>query len=208
MDFSFIITKLTDLSISMGNVGIFLFLVIEYAGIPIPSELILPFFGIAAAKGDISLIGIIVLSTLGALIGSLICYGIGFFGGKRLIDFLITKFPRLKKPLNSIEIWFSKYGKESILIVRLLPVIRTYISLFAGAERQKISVFTVYSTIGIAIWNIILILLGYFVGNNMSLIQSILEKYTYASIALVVVGAGIYFYNKKRKSKNEDKELC
>lgn len=200
MDFSSIITKFTELAMTMGSTGIFLFLIVEYAGIPIPSELILPFFGIAAAKGDISLVMIMALSTLGAVIGSLICYTIGYFGGNALIDFLTLKFPSLNKPLTGIKKWFARYGKESILIIRLLPVMRTYISLFAGVEKQPLSIFTIYSTIGIAIWNIVLILLGYFVGNNMSLIQSILEKYTYASIALVIVGVGVYLY-KKRKNK-------
>lgn len=201
MDLNLIVSKLSEMAVSMGTLGIVLFLIVEYGGIPIPSELILPFFGVMAAKGKISLIGIIIFSTLGALIGSCICYAIGYFGGRAFLNWVRKKFPFMNKHLDSIEKWFGKYGKESILIVRLVPVIRTYISLLAGAEKQGLAVFTIYSTIGIAIWNIFLILLGYFVGNNMALIQSIISKYTYAVIIICIIAVVIYGYMKFFKKK-------
>lgn len=205
MDLNLIITKLADLAVSMGPVGIFFFLIVEYGGIPIPSELILPFFGISAAQGKISLIGIIAISIVGAVIGALICYTIGYFGGTAFLNWVRRKVPSMNKHLDSMEKWFKKYGKESILIVRLVPVIRTYISLLAGAEKQNVAVFTIYSAVGIAIWNIFLILLGYFIGNNMTLIQSIITKYTYAVIACCVIGVIIYGYMKLVRGKKTAK---
>lgn len=205
MDLNLILNKLAELAVSMGPIGIFLFLIVEYGGIPIPSELILPFFGISAAEGKISLIGIIIISILGALIGAIICYYIGYFGGTSFLNWLRKKIPSMNKHIDVMEKWFKKYGKESILIVRLVPFIRTYISLLAGAERQRMPIFIIYSTIGIAIWNIFLILLGYFVGNNMNLIQSIITKYTYAVIAICVIGVIIYGYIKISKKKSAGK---
>lgn len=203
MDITSIITHLSHIAISMGYIGVFFFMLIEYASIPIPSELILPFFGISAAVGHTSLTGIIVVSTVAALLGSIICYYIGYYGGAPLIEWLKKKSPRLGEALDKLAVWFSKYGKESVLIARVVPVIRTYVSLLAGAERIKMSIFTIYSTIGILIWNLILILLGYFIGDNMPLIQQILSRYTKVVIVICAVAFIIYviFKFKKRKKK-------
>lgn len=203
MDISTIIASLSHLAIKMGYMGIFIFMVIEYASIPIPSELILPFFGISAAEGHESLIPIIIISTLAALIGSVICYYIGVFGGRPLIEWIQKKLPKTEPYFDKLAVWFVKYGKASILVARVLPVVRTYVSLIAGAEKIRFLPFISYSTIGILIWNLILILLGYFVGNNMSLIQEIISRYTWATIiiiAIAVIGYLIFkFKNKKKK---------
>ena len=201
MDVSTIVTSLSHMAIKMGYIGIFFFMLIEYASIPIPSELILPFFGISAAEGGTSLIGIIVVSTLAALLGSIICYYIGYYGGVALINWVKKKFPSTELYFDKLAVWFSKYGKQSILIARVLPVIRTYVSLIAGAEKIKFIPFTIYSTIGILIWNLILILLGYFIGNNLTLINEILGRYTKATIVLVVIGIIIYLFMKLKKKK-------
>ena len=201
MDVSTIVTSLSHMAIKMGYIGIFFFMLIEYASIPIPSELILPFFGISAAEGGTSLIGIIVVSTLAALLGSIICYYIGYYGGVALINWVKKKFPSTSTYFDKLTVWFSKYGKQSILIARVLPVIRTYVSLIAGAEKIKFIPFTIYSTIGILIWNLILILLGYFIGNNLTLINEILGRYTKATIVLVVIGIIIYLFMKLKKKK-------
>lgn len=207
MDITNIITHLSHIAISMGYIGIFFFMLIEYASIPIPSELILPFFGISAALGHTSLTLIIVVSTVAALLGSIICYYIGYFGGAPLIEWLKKKSPKLGEALDKLAIWFSKYGKESVLIARVVPVIRTYVSLLAGAEKIKMSIFTFYSTIGILIWNLILILLGYFVGNNMPLIQQILGRYTKITIIVCAIAFIVYMIfklKKRNKKKNSN----
>ncbi|MGL4453283.1 MAG: DedA family protein [Sarcina sp.] len=199
MDANMIVTTLSHIAIKMGYIGIFFFMLIEYASIPIPSELILPFFGMSAAEGGISLIGITVVSTIAALLGSIICYYIGYYGGAALINWVKEKVPSTAPHFDKLAIWFSKYGKQSILVARVLPVIRTYVSLIAGAEKIKIIPFTIYSTVGILIWNLILIFLGYFIGNNISLINEILSKYTTAIIIIVVIAVIVYLFMKFRK---------
>ena len=114
----------------------------------------------------------------------------------------------MNKHIDVMEKWFKKYGKESISNSEISSfIIRTYISLLAGAERQRMPIFIIYSTIGIAIWNIFLILLGYFVGNNMNLIQSLITKYTYAVIAICVIGVIIYGYINILKKKSAGKPV-
>ena len=202
MDVSMIVTSLSHMAIKMGYMGIFFFMLIEYASIPIPSELILPFFGISAASGETSLIGIIIVSTLAAVFGSIICYYIGYYGGNALINWIKEKFPKSSPYFDKLAIGFSKYGKQSILIARVLPVVRTYVSLIAGAEKIKFIPFTIYSTIGILIWNLVLIFLGYFIGNNLTLINEILDRYTKATIAIIVIGIIVYLVMKFRKKNN------
>lgn len=199
MNMDTIITSLSHIAIHMGYIGIFFFMLIEYASIPIPSELILPFFGISVAEGHISMIGIIVVSTLAALLGSLICYYIGYFGGSALIETVKRKFPSTEVYLDKLAGWFAKYGKESVLVARLMPVVRTYVSLLAGAEKIKIIPFVIYSTIGILIWNLILILLGYYIGHNLALINTILGRYTDAVVAITVIVVIVYIVKKFRK---------
>ncbi|MGL5766103.1 MAG: DedA family protein [Sarcina sp.] len=205
MDMSSILTVLSHLAIKMGYMGVFIFMLVEYASIPIPSELILPFFGISAAMGGISLTGIIVVSTLAALLGSIICYYIGFYGGSALIEWVKRKVPSTAPHFDKLALWFGKYGKQSILVARVLPVIRTYVSLIAGAEKIKMLPFIIYSTIGILIWNLILILLGYFVGNNLQLINEILGRFTDVTIlicAIIVIAYIVIKFRKRKKYKN------
>ncbi|MGL4760912.1 MAG: DedA family protein [Sarcina sp.] len=201
MDVSMIITSLSHIAIKMGYIGVFFFMLIEYASIPIPSELILPFFGISAAQGITSLPIIIIVSTVAAVLGSIICYYIGFYGGAALINWVKQKFPSTDPYFDKLAVWFTKYGKQSILVARVLPVIRTYVSLIAGAERIRFIPFTIYSTIGILIWNLILIFLGYFVGNNLQLINSILGRYTKATIVVIGIVVVIYLFKKFKKKK-------
>ena len=203
MDISTIVPMLSHIAIKMGYIGVFIFMLIEYASIPIPSELILPFFGISAAEGKISLLTITIVSTLAALLGSIICYYIGYYGGSSLINWAKKKFPRTEVYFDKLAVWFEKHGKETILVARVLPVVRTYVSLIAGAERIKMLPFVVYSTIGIFLWNILLIFLGYFIGDNLNLINEILGRYTKATIVIIVIVIGIYLFKKfknKRKS--------
>ena len=203
MDISTIVPMLSHIAIKMGYIGVFIFMLIEYASIPIPSELILPFFGISAAEGKISLLTITIVSTLAALLGSIICYYIGYYGGNSLINWAKKKFPRTEVYFDKLAVWFEKHGKETILVARVLPVVRTYVSLIAGAERIKMLPFVVYSTIGIFLWNILLIFLGYFIGDNLNLINEILGRYTKATIVIIVIVIGIYLFKKfknKRKS--------
>lgn len=196
-----IIASLSHLAIKMGYIGVFVFMLVEYASIPIPSELILPFYGIAAAEGKDSLIPIIVVSTLAALLGSVVCYYIGVFGGRPVIQWVEKKSPKTVQYFDKLAIWFSKYGKQSILVARILPVVRTYVSLIAGVEKISLLPFLSYSFVGILIWNLTLILLGYFVGDNMALINEILSRYTKATIIVIVIAIIIYLIMKFKKKK-------
>ncbi|MGL5244589.1 MAG: DedA family protein, partial [Sarcina sp.] len=161
----------------------------------------LPFIGMCASLGEFTLSGALLCSIIGGLIGSIICYYIGYFGGIPLMNWLKRKFPSTKKSIKALNIWFSKYGKAAVLIARVLPLTRTYVSILAGAEKLKLSAFLIYSSIGIFLWNGILIGLGYFLGDNIDIISTLMGKYSFACIIIVVLVIFVIWYLKKKKNK-------
>lgn len=174
----------------ISNYGIYatLFLILlEYACLPISSEILLPLTGVIINRENESLIFVILLSVIFGILGSLICYLIGFFGSKTIL-----------KKFNFKD--YEKYGSMASMICRLFPITRTYISFFQGIRRENIFRFIGYTAIGILIWNSVLISLGYFIGNNSLLINQIISKYKYFLIIIVIfilLKLIINYYKKK-----------
>lgn len=201
-----LLTFLIDIVGSFGYFGILLIVGLEYACFPLPSEVILTFFGLSASQGEFSLIGVIIFSIIGGLLGSLICYAIGYYGGVPLQEWLGRKFPSSQKSMLALNKWFKKYGKPAVLLARIVPLTRTYVSLLAGAEKFSLKYFILYSSLGISIWNIFLVSLGYFIGDNLPLINSIMEKYTFVTLAILIIAVIIFIYLKFfKKEKNTSK---
>ncbi len=168
--------------IHYGMISVFVLVLLEYASVPLPSEVVLPFIGIIGALHGISFFKILFVSLIAGLLGSIITYAIGYIFGMRVLTFIGNKFPRTRKAIEASYKWIEKYDKGATFISRLVPVARTFISVIAGVVKMKPLPFIAYSTIGIVIWNSILIGLGFFLGNNTALINTILHRYT------VVVG--------------------
>lgn len=190
---------------SLGYFGVFLSVFLEYACLPLPSEILLPFIGVLSSYGTFNLVTAIAVSVFAGLLGSTICYYIGYFGGSPILDWLSNKSSGAKKSLDKLNIFLTKYDKYAVLIARMFPLTRTYVSLAVGAVKMKYRTFISYSFVGIVIWNSILISLGYFLGENTPLIESILTKYTFVAIGLLVIALCIlayYFIKKTRKSNN------
>lgn len=194
-----IIVSLVD---NFGYMGVFIAVFLEYACLPLPSEVLLPFVGLLAATGRISLIGAIFVSILGGILGSLTCYSIGYFGGSLIIESLQRKFPSSRKSINKINHFIIKYQKSSVFLTRLVPLTRTYISLVVGTLKFDIIPFVLYSLGGIILWNTILIVIGYFLGENTALISKILKDYSFIVIGLIIV-AFIYFLYQKASKKRK-----
>jgi membrane protein DedA with SNARE-associated domain len=184
-----ILHQLGDIAInwinSIGYWGILLGMVLESACIPIPSEVIMPFGGYLVSTGHLNIIGVIVIGTLGNIIGSLIAYAVGLWGGKRFIDRFGKYVFLSKKHLESAEKWFDKRGEITVFVSRILPAIRTFISLPAGIARMSLSKFLIYTAIGSVIWSSILTYVGYVLGNNWDHIQNFLHPIAYVVAAIV-----------------------
>lgn len=172
---------------SIGYWGILLGMILESACIPIPSEVIMPFGGYLVSTGHLNLIGVILIGTLGNVIGSLIAYAVGLWGGKRFINRFGKYVFLSKKHLDSAEKWFDRRGEITVFVSRILPAIRTFISLPAGIARMPLGKFLTYTAIGSVIWSAILAYVGYILGRNWENIQNILHPIAYIVAAIVSV---------------------
>lgn len=186
-----------------GLLSVFIIVMLEYANLPLPSEIVLPVVGIFTFEYDIDFIQVVIVSVLGGVLGSIINYYLGLKLGKPLIDTLAKKFPSTKKSIKASYLWIKKYDKPSIMLSRLVPVARTFISIVAGVVKMNIIVFIIYSTIGISIWNLLLIYAGYLLGDNLNIITAILKKYSIIVGILAILLIIIYYIKSKSKPKED-----
>ena len=185
-----------------GYIGIFLLMVAESALIPIPSEVVMPFSGYLVSSGKFNAAYVIIAGSIGNLIGSLIAYYIGFRLGREFI-LRYGKYILLRKNhLELTESYFKKYGDRSTLISRMLPAVRTYISLPAGVAKMNLKKFSTYTLIGSIIWNSALTFIGMQLGQQW---KNILHYSNYFD-GIVVIGVivAIVLFFKSRKNKSPD----
>lgn len=187
--------------ISYGLISIFIIVALEYANIPLPSELVLPLVGILALKFDMNIILVILVTILGGVVGSIINYCLGYKFGQPLILIIKTKYPKSKKSIRASYKWMSKYEKISVMLSRLIPLARTFISIIAGVAKMNVYSFIIYSAIGISIWNTILVLMGYMIGENIGYINILLKEYSIVVVAIIFMG--IIWNMRKVKMKNK-----
>jgi len=197
---------------------IFLLMAIESSFIPFPSELVMPPAAwLAATEGNLNIFLVILAGTLGADLGAIINYYLARYLGRPLIYKIAdSRFGHLllitKKKVEDSEIYFEKHGAVSTFIGRLVPAIRQLISIPAGLSRMKLSSFLLYTTLGAAIWNTILVGIGYY----LSTIESIdsREKVTQAAmtysheigyVIAAIVGLSLLYFLLKKKKQNKKK---
>jgi len=171
----------------MGYPGLFLLIMLESTLVPIPSELIMPFAGYLAFKGDFSLPVILVVNSTAALTGSAICYWIGVAGGKPLLQRYGKYFLLRAKDIERTERFFARHGKATILISRFLPVVRHVISVPAGIARMPLRSFFTQTFIGATIWGTVLMMIGYELGANWETVALQLKHIDLVIGALIVV---------------------
>lgn len=196
-----IVEFITSIISIMSYPGIFFLMILESALIPIPSEIIMPFSGFLASTGKLNYIGVVLAGSFGNLVGSILTYYLGINVGRKVI----LKYGRYiyfkKQHLELTENLFNKYGDRVSFVGRLLPGIRTYVSLPAGIGKTKFTKFVIYTFTGSMIWNSMLTYLGMKLGSNWKNI----DKYSiYLDIAAVIAIAVFligYIYNSRKKSK-------
>ncbi|MDU4935453.1 MAG: DedA family protein [Peptostreptococcaceae bacterium] len=181
-----------------GLISIFLIVMLEYANFPLPSEVVLPFIGIMVSKGNIDFGLALTISIIGGIVGSTINYLLGLYFGKPILKYMMKKYPKTRYSIKSSMWWMNKYGKISVMLARVIPVARTIISIPAGINKMNINIFVLYSTIGISLWNTILIFLGYILGDNLSNIAYLIKNYSLI-VGIVLVSVIVIIYSKKRK---------
>jgi membrane protein DedA with SNARE-associated domain len=191
----------TDLIGSIGYAGIFVLMTLESACIPIPSEATMLFAGFKVDSGDLTLFGIVAAGVLGNLAGSWIAYAVGYYGRIELLEQnkLIHINP---KHLATADDWFERYGSATVFFTRMLPIIRTFISLPAGVARMPFWRFTALTVAGCIPWVLALALIGKAVGDNWEDWKNHLQYLDYA-VALAIVAGAVYLYLRWRRQRGE-----
>lgn len=181
---------------STSYAGIFVLMTLESALIPIPSEITMPFSGFLASQGKLSLISVIIVGTFANLVGSYIAYYIGYFIEETILLNLIRRYGKFilvsEHDYQRANKWFSKYGDKIIFISRLLPGIRTVISLPAGVFMMDIKKFTLYTILGCLIWSTFLTYVGYTLGENWVALEGYFRKFEVLIAALLIIAVVAY----------------
>lgn len=200
-----LVTQVTNFIIqtisSSGYYGIFLLMIAESALIPIPSEIIMPFSGYLSSTGKLDPILVIAAGSIGNLVGSIIAYVIGAKIGREII-LKYGKYILIKKThLEWAESFFKKHGDRSTFVSRLMPAIRTYISLPAGIAKMNIKKFAIYSLFGSIIWSAMLTVIGMKLGQEWQTIRKYWDYVDVVAIAIII--AVIIILIRKRVTKKD-----
>jgi membrane protein DedA with SNARE-associated domain len=194
-----LIEVLTDFIGSAGLPAVFALMTLESACIPVPSEAIMLFAGFAVSKGELTLIGIIVAGVLGNLVGSWIAYAVGYYGRLDLLE-KNRLFHVNPKHLRRADDWFTRYGSATVFFGRMLPLVRTFISLPAGVARMPFWRFTLFTVAGCIPWVTALALIGRSVGANWEDWRDRLGYLDYVIVALIVAGIAYWLLRRRRES--------
>lgn len=186
-----------------GYGAVFFLMTLESACIPVPSELILTFSGFLVSTGRFQLVWVAFAGALGNTFGSLIAYAIGYYGGRRLADRYGRWLLVAPGDLDRAEHWFRRRGDLTILVCRMLPLVRTFIALPAGVARMRLLRFSVYTFLGSLPWCYLLAYAGYQLGNNWTMIEPYFRRFdvVWAPLILIALGLAIWHHVGKFKAK-------
>ena len=190
---------LVDLIFDWSYLGIFLLMTVESSFIPFPSEIVLIPAGYLASQGELRF-DMIMLSALGgSMLGALINYYLALTLGRKILSKYGKYFFIKEDALKKMDSYFEKHGHISTFIGRLIPGIRQLISIPAGLSRMNLAVFSTYTALGAGLWALILVMLGYFIGENQELINMYLKQITIGVLLTLLLLASWYYYVQKRK---------
>ena len=206
MLFEVSVLAFTDLifnfAVSLGYLGIFVLMVMESATLPIPSELVLPLGGYLVFQHKLEFWSTVAVATAGSMVGTMVDFGIGYYLGRPAV----LRYGRIvrfsEKRLEITEKWFAAHGSRVVLLARFVPLLRTLIAFPAGIVRMDLKRFLVYSAVGILVWDIALVYLGFLAGQNSTAIATTLEGYFLPLGIAAVVIAGILVYRELRTGPN------
>jgi membrane protein DedA with SNARE-associated domain len=200
----------THLVIQYGYLAVFLLMVGESAALPIPSEIVMPFAGalcdpalvdqLSTGATPLDLPLVIVAGAAGNLVGSWIAYGIGRAGGPPLLRRMRNNRYLGHGKLERAEKWFNDHGTVTVFTSRLLPVVRTFISLPAGAAEMPLGSFSIYTLAGSAIWSAMLAIVGYLLGSQWRVLDHIIAPIGYAIAAALVIASAWWIIRVRRRA--------
>jgi len=179
---------------TLGPWGVSLLMAIESCNIPLPSEAVLPFAGLLVSKGVMNFHVAAIFGAIGCVIGSIPSYYLGYFGGRPFVEKYGKYFLVSSKDLQEADEWVNKYGDWAFFLCRMLPVVRTFISLPAGILRARKRIFFTLTFLGSLVWSYLLVFVGVKMGENMEALKSIWHKFDAIIIVACFILGVLYIY--------------
>jgi membrane protein DedA with SNARE-associated domain len=188
---------------SLGYVGVTVLMFLENVFPPLPSELIMPLAGFTASQGELTLIGVIIAGTIGSVVGALPLYYLGRFVGEEKLKQWADRYGKWltvsSKEIERADQWFERHGNKTVFFGRLIPGIRSLVSIPAGISGMNIATFLLYTAVGSSIWTAVLAFLGSLLGEQYEKVDAYLGPVSYVVVGLLVVGAGIWIWRRKQR---------
>lgn len=176
---------------SYGYLGIVLLIALENIFPPIPSEVILTFSGFLTTTSDVTIMGVIIFSTIGSVIGAIILFGIGRLLDVEKLEKIVNRWGHIlrltQKDVQKADAWFRKIGVWAVLIGRLVPIVRSLISIPAGMARMNFGIFLFFTMIGSLIWNSVLVSIGAKLGTSWNTILQYMNLYSNVVLIFLVI---------------------
>ncbi len=191
---NFIVQSIGDI----GYLGIFFLMFLESSFFPFPSEIIMIPAGYLAFTGEMNIYIVFITGVLGSLFGALFNYFLAIKYGRAFLIKYGNKFFFKETTLNKLEDFFNKHGEISTFNGRLIPGVRQYISFPAGLSQMNITKFSIYTSLGASIWMIVLLAIGYIIGDNQALVENYLKNATIIAISVVSFLSILYYLKVKK----------
>ena len=196
-----IVEAATNVVADLGLLGVFILMLLESACIPVPSEATMLFAGFNVSNGEYSLVAAVAAGVAGNLVGSWIAYGVGYYGRVDLLEKHGHKLHIKKSHLDWADRWFQRHGDATVFFTRMLPIIRTFISLPAGVARMPFRRFSLLTLAGCLPWVFVLTFIGKQAGDNWEKWKDSLHYVDYAVVAMVVVLVCYLLFRRRRKGR-------
>ncbi|MEW9675148.1 DedA family protein [Lentibacillus sp. L22] len=186
-------TWVIDIMEQFGYVGILFMMALENLFPPIPSEVILPFAGFMTTTTSLTIMGVVITSTTGSVLGAIILYGIGKLIDVERMEKIVGRWGHIirvkKEDIRKADEWFDRYGYWTVLFCRMIPLVRSLISIPAGMSHMEFWLFLLFTMIGTVVWNVILILIGAVLGESWTDILQFMDAYS--TITYIFIGVGV-----------------
>ncbi|MBQ8044572.1 MAG: DedA family protein [Clostridia bacterium] len=192
-----------------GYIGICLLILVENVFPPIPSEVILTFGGFMTTQSEMSVLGVILVATIGSVLGAIVLYLVGRLINKDVIekwlDGKVGKILRFKRvDVEKANSWFERKGKWTVLFCRCIPIVRSLISIPAGMSKMAFTPFILLTTLGSAVWNTVLVALGNIAGNSWEKISRIIDKFSDVILVVLIVAVVVFLVYHFTKKDNKE----
>lgn len=188
-------TWITEFMEEFGYLGIFLMIALENIFPPIPSEIVLSFGGFMTTKSELTVTGVVIASTLGAVVGAILLYLIGMLLDVERLERIVERWGHIlrteKEHIHKANAWFHRYGIWTVFFCRMVPIVRSLISIPAGMAKMNFLLFLIFTTVGSLIWNMVLVNLGAALGASWSKVLEYMS--VYQNIVIVIIGILLVF---------------